>query len=406
MRDRSLVGRIERFHIGRDRERLALKYKAMKKDAHAFFRGTCHLFFEDWPRHDSLNNAPPVWACGDLHVENFGTYRGDNRRLYFDIADFDEALLAPCTWDLARLLASILVAAKAFGLGRKLALGLCDIFLDAYCWALRDGKARWIERDLARGLIKSAFNRLDRKTPSDFIRDRTVRGSGATQLLIDKEHTLPISHQERQRVREFMRAFAQEQKDPLFFRELDVARRIAGTGSLGVERYTILIDGGKTPATRFLLDLKAATPSALAPYAPTRQPRWKSEAHRVVKIQRRAQAISPALLQPVQIDSKPYVISELMPTQDKIELKKTNATQEQLDVLARDAGLIVGWSELRSGGRDGSATIDELHAFWKRRKLCRALVEYAQSYAGVAYRDWKEFSEAYYDGAFDEVRRR
>jgi uncharacterized protein (DUF2252 family) len=84
-----LLDRIARFNHGRDPERLALKFEAMQKSAFAFFRGTCHLFCEDWPATSRLNDTPVVWVCGDLHIENFGTYKGDNRLVYFDIADFD-----------------------------------------------------------------------------------------------------------------------------------------------------------------------------------------------------------------------------------------------------------------------------------------------------------------------------
>ena len=104
---RDVVERIRSFNQGRDAERLRMKYQRMLASSFAFFRGTCHLFYEDWPAGSPLNSAPPAWICGDLHLENFGTYKGDNRLAYFDINDFDEATLAPCTWDLARFLKAV-----------------------------------------------------------------------------------------------------------------------------------------------------------------------------------------------------------------------------------------------------------------------------------------------------------
>ena len=159
-----LVQRITKFNQGRDPERLALKYEAMHDDPFAFFRGTCHLFCEDWPQTHAINDAPPVWVCGDLHFENFGTYKGDNRLVYFDIADFDEALLAPVSWDLARLTTSALIAAKSHGLKRKHGVALCNVFLDAYTAALRDGKPRWTERATAQGLIGGVLRQLESRT--------------------------------------------------------------------------------------------------------------------------------------------------------------------------------------------------------------------------------------------------
>jgi uncharacterized protein (DUF2252 family) len=239
---------------------------------------------------------------------------------------------------------------------------------------------------------------VERLRPRDFIARRTVGGAGK-ELDVGGKHALPIGKRDRRRIEAFMRSFAERQAWPAYFAVLDVARRVAGTGSLGIERYTILVRGGGALSTRFVLDLKAAVASALEPYVDARQPRWESEADRVVEVQRRVQAIAPALLQAVSIEGKPFVLRELMPTQDKIDFTKIAASQEELDVLARDAGLIVGWSELRSGGRDGSATIDELQAFSQRRKWRSSLLDYATQYAAVVRRDWRTFREAYLDDA-------
>jgi len=124
--------RIRAFNHNREPERLTLKYHAMRGSALAFFRGTCHLFYEDWPPDSPLNDAPLAWISGDLHIENFGSFRGDNRLVYFDINDFDEAVLAPATWEVARLLTSIHLAAQGAGLGPRVAKGLCGRFLARY----------------------------------------------------------------------------------------------------------------------------------------------------------------------------------------------------------------------------------------------------------------------------------
>jgi uncharacterized protein (DUF2252 family) len=398
----ALVERIIKFNRGRDPERLALKYKAMQKDALAFFRGTCHLFCEDWPQTHTLNGAPVVWVCGDLHVENFGTYKGDNRLVYFDVADFDEALLAPCTWDLTRLATSILIAAKAHGLKRKHALVLCSVLLDAYALALRDGKARWIERSTAQGLVGAVFQKLESTTRLAFIKQRTKLKAGKLELRIDGKHTLFIADDDRQRLKHFMREFAAKQADPKFFKMVDVARRVAGTGSLGLERYTILINGRGMPGGHFLLDLKCAPVSALARYVRTKQPRWDNEAVRVVEVQKRMQAIAPALLQATTIGSRAYVLRELMPTQDKLDLDAWDGRMAGLELLARDLGFVVAWSELRSGGRGGSATIDELISFAAKRRWAESVVDYAEHYQELAWSDWKRFRTAYQDGAFSD----
>src|SRR3954465_4657333 len=108
----TVAERIRAFNAGRRPELLERKYKAIRADAFTFLRGTCHLFYEDWPAGSPLNAAPPAWISGDLHLENFGSYKGDNRLVYFDINDFDEAALGGATWDLSRLITSIFLAGE------------------------------------------------------------------------------------------------------------------------------------------------------------------------------------------------------------------------------------------------------------------------------------------------------
>ena len=93
----NIVLNILNFNAGRDSERLTMKYHNMRRDAFVFLRGTCHLFYARLPSHTLFQRAPLAWCCGDMHLENFGSYKADNRLVYFDINDFDEAALAPLT---------------------------------------------------------------------------------------------------------------------------------------------------------------------------------------------------------------------------------------------------------------------------------------------------------------------
>ncbi|NET74057.1 MAG: DUF2252 domain-containing protein, partial [Sphaerospermopsis sp. SIO1G2] len=138
--------RIDNFNHGRDTELLKLKYKKLAADQFSFFRGTCHLFYEDLPPDIPFHSAPLTWICGDLHLENFGSYKGDNRLVYFDINDFDEAVLAPCTWDLVRFITSIIVGSHAVGINDQEALHISEIYLKTYTQHLANGKARTVER--------------------------------------------------------------------------------------------------------------------------------------------------------------------------------------------------------------------------------------------------------------------
>src|SRR5262245_44055758 len=113
---RSIRERIDAFNRGRRPELLKRKYRLMCSDPFVFFRGTAHLFWEDWARsRRPLDDAPLVWSCGDLHLENFGSYKGDNGLAYFDLNDFDDAALAPATRDVARFLTSARLAGVSIG---------------------------------------------------------------------------------------------------------------------------------------------------------------------------------------------------------------------------------------------------------------------------------------------------
>src|SRR5258708_13921201 len=105
----NVVGRIRTFNQPRQPDMLANKFAKMRKDAFAFFRGTCHLFYQDWSPAVQLDEAPLSLVSGDLHRENFGAYNGENGLACFSVNYFDEAALAPFTRVLWRFVAGLLV---------------------------------------------------------------------------------------------------------------------------------------------------------------------------------------------------------------------------------------------------------------------------------------------------------
>lgn len=392
------VQRILTQNQGRDPERLQRKYAAMRRDPFTFLRGTCHLFYADWPQTSPLNDAPVTWICGDLHFENFGSYKGDNRQTYFDMNDFDEAMLAPCTWDVARFLTSVLVGAHTLKVRPPTALALCEVFVAAYTAALADGKARWVERDTARGMVKDLLEALRRRHRGVFLDSRTERRGRKRTLRLDGRRAFPVTDTDRGKIEAFMMRYAAAQPNPAFFRVLDVARRIAGTGSLGLERYVILVRGRSSPNENFLLDLKCEPTSALAPYVPCPQPAWPHEAARVVTIQRRVQAIAPAFLQAVTIGDRSYVLRELLPTQDRLVLAHWHGKIRRLAHVMDVMGQLVAWGQLRSGGLQGSATLDTLMGFAHQPGWQQPLLAYALRYSAHVVQEWQQFCEAFDKG--------
>jgi uncharacterized protein (DUF2252 family) len=390
------VDSILRYNAGRDTERVAMKYRAMRQDVFSFMRGTCHLYYSDWPALDAeLNDAPLAWICGDLHLENFGCYKGDNRLVYFDMNDFDEAVLAPATWELGRWLTSILVAAESLKLPTPDALRLCRIGLDSYALALISGKARWLERDTAKGMIRNLLNPMTLRNRKVFLDSRTRLRKGVRSISVDGKRALALGAEEKNAVMRFVGEYAALQADPDFYRPLDAARRIAGTGSLGIDRYVILIEGRGTPDGNFLLDLKQATPSALAPYVTHQQPEWQSEAHRVASVQQWAQAIAPAFLKAVMFQAKPFVLKGLQPAQDRLALSAWDGKIKRLEQVIRSMGETVAWSHLRGGGRSGSAIADHWLVFGARRDWQPPLLEFASAQAAKIEADWDKYCMAY-----------
>ena len=136
-------------NLGRDPERLKLKLAAMRADPFAFFRGTSPLFYATLPLVRELTSSPMVLVCGDLHLENFGSYKGDNRLVYFDLVDFDESCVAPVAFELVRFLTSILVGAKPLNISTKTASKMADHFVACYAANIIAAKPRWVERSLA-----------------------------------------------------------------------------------------------------------------------------------------------------------------------------------------------------------------------------------------------------------------
>ncbi|MGF6661299.1 uncharacterized protein (DUF2252 family) [Paraburkholderia atlantica] len=392
---------IASFNAGRDPERLAMKYKAMRGSPFVFLRGTCHLFYQRLPRANVLDDAPHVWICGDMHFENFGSYKGDNRLVYFDNNDFDEACLAPAPYELVRLLTSVLVGAADLKLSRAEALALCHTALDAYGVALAYGKSRWIEAETATGMVRDLFVALASRTRAAHLDRRTVLKGKTRMLKVDGKKALPVSDERRAAVVQFMQQFAATEPNPDFYRTLDVARRIAGTGSLGVDRYVILVEGKGSPDGNYLIDLKQALSSSVSAHVTATQPQWQTEAQRVVEVQRRNQAVSQAFLHAVEFNQRSYVLRSLQPSEDRVALADWDGKLPRLAAVINSMAELSAWAHLRSGGRQKSAIADDLIAFGSRRDWQLPLIDLATQCEAQVAADWKAYCEAYDRGSFE-----
>ena len=396
-----VISEIRTFNAGREVERLKLKYQKMRKDPFSFLRGTCHLFYQRLAEFRLFKSAPLVWVCGDLHLENFGSYKGNNRLTYFDLNDFDESALAPASWDLVRILTSLIVGAENLLISPSQADTPCAVFLDSYASALAQGKAYWVERETAQGAIRDLLSNVRTRPRANFIGARTITRGKSCLLKIDGKKTLSVTDAQRLDVTDCMRQFAKTQSQAEFFKVLDVARRIAGTGSLGVQRYVILVEGKGSAGGHYLLDLKQASASCVVPYFKDLQPSWRSQAHRITELQRRLQAVPVALLQPVRCGGAAYTLRELQPTEDRISLDRAHQSMDELKLTIGAMGQMVAWAQLRSAGREGSATADELIRFGLRKRWQEKLLATAQACAQQVRKDAATFNRAFDRGALN-----
>ena len=396
------VERIRQFNSVRDPQLLAIKYAKMRSNAFAFFRGTCHLFYDRLPQQDIFKNSPLVWSCGDLHLENFGSYKADNRLVYFDINDFDEAALAPAGWDLVRMLTSILIGTDAVKRDASGENNLSTIFLDAYASSLAAGKPYWVERDTATGPVRVLLDSLRERTRVQFLDARTETKGKRRLIRLDGKKALAPSKAQRTSIAEFMSAFAKNQPNPAFFEVQDIARRIAGTGSLGVDRFAILVQGKGSPNGNYLLDLKHSSPSTLAEHLQLKQPLWRSEAHRIVELQQRSQAVPMAFLQPVHVGDAAYVLRGLQPLEDRISFTPFSLTLPELRELLVSMGAIAAWAHLRGAGRQGGANADELIEFGQCKTWHQELLTISGACAQQVRQDATDFGDAYDQGAFND----
>lgn len=387
---------LQRNNTGRDPERLALKYAKMAKHPFTFLRGTCHLFYDNLPDTPALRHAPLAWCCGDLHFENFGSYKADNRQVYFDMNDFDEAALAPATWDIARLLTSIQCGADALNASRAEALVASSRCLSAYREALTKGKPLWVERETSTGLVNELLDSLRERERMEFLDKRSMRKGRNRQLKVDGEKALSVTDAQRDAVTRFMDDYASKQSNPEFFRVIDVARRIAGTGSLGVERYVVLVEGKGSPDNNYLLDIKEAKPSALVPHLKqmgVTQPIWQDEATRVVTIQKRMQCVDHAFLEPVLLNGLSCLLRGLQPSEDRVAIGTWGKHLVRLEEVTATMGRILAWDQLRSAGRDGSACADDLIEFSQYTEWESEIMEVAATMVNTTQTQWQQFVE-------------
>jgi hypothetical protein len=244
-------------------EDLALKHERMGEDVFSFFRSAFYRFAESWPAVcTDLASAPKLLCIGDLHVENFGTWRDAEGRLTWGINDFDEACEAPYAVDLVRLAASALLAIHGKRLSLKAEAAAASI-LAGYLQALTGPSKPWVLEEGQEWFRVLAYS--EERNPTRF----WAKFDSMPTL----SAPLPVS---------LSRKLAATLPQPAL--DVRMVHRIAGLGSLGRERYVAI---GRWHGAHVAREAKAIAPSAWhwasgqAPPAPNQSEQCWNRAIRV-----------------------------------------------------------------------------------------------------------------------------
>jgi uncharacterized protein (DUF2252 family) len=395
---RSVMEEILEYNRDREPRLLRLKLRRMAHDPFAFFRGTDHLFAKHWSRLAPPDVGPSVLICGDLHLENFGAYRADDGTYLYDINDFDEALVGPCTLDLVRCATSILLAAELWQHTPVQALRTLLAFLDRYrvtvTKSIRTGRLGEMALGTARGPIWRLLQRPAVGDQTAFLAQFTERGGAGATRRIERasERFRSVGRDLQRQIREAVEKYGAGPRGRKVFQVDDVAFRVAGTGSLGLQRYVALVRDRQSHGLERLLDIKEARPSALLPCASgeTQPDYGGAEARRVVLAQQQLQAKPTARLDVLELGGQLYRVRELIPEENRTGLDRLRKRPRRLRRAVAVAGRLAGWAHVRGSrleGRDRSADL----ARWADGPGLDAVIASAVRYADRTRRDYKAF---------------
>ncbi len=369
----TVIERIVSFNSNRNPEMVMLKYTVMRENSFRFLRGTCHLFYEDLASAQLTMPAPSAWLCGDLHLENFGSYKGSDREVYFDLNDFDEAILGSAWMDPVRLLTSIAIAGNNASFTKEYVTSLHQWFLQGYAGTLCSGKPMTCEEGTASGIIGSLFKNVVDRKEKKLVKERTTIKSDFKKLSIDNKRLFPLADKEKaiviSHVQQWLNANYKKGKRKI----LDAAYLVAGTGSIGIRRYLTLIEDPERDKT-YLLVIKQGLPSSLAPFISLQQPVWANDALRITGSQEMMQHVSPGGTGTLTIENNWYFTRWIQPEADKIGFDIFIKEKKEHAGLMQTLGRLAASAQLRSSGHYHSSTADELIAWgqdhtWQDRLL-------------------------------------
>jgi len=395
---------------GRLPELLPIRYARMRQSAFGFFRGAAAVMAADLAT--TPRTGLRVQACGDCHVSNFGGFGSPERRLVFDINDFDETLHAPWEWDVKRLATSIVLAGRQKGDGEH----SCEKVVRAAVASYREhmnqyAKMRALDvwySALAAGILitsaktekaKKYWERIEKKAKlqtAEHVFPRMTEVVNGRPHIIDNP---PLIYHPRQRikqgkrVREMFRRYRltlPEERRVIIDRYhiVDIARKVVGVGSVGTRCAVVLLMADKDDP--LFLQFKEALPSVLEPYAGKSRYRYHGE--RVVTGQRMLQAASDIFLGWTRDDQgHDYYFRQLRDMKMTINVEDM-PKEDWIEYLE-----LCGWTLARAHARTGDAA--QIAGYLgSGEAFDEAIAKFAFAYADQTQRDHEVFVKAIRSG--------
>jgi len=323
----------------------------------AYLRGTAPMFYAILKRHPALRSGPAGngWLCGDAHIENFGVYRTAPRSrllkgikrspVAFDINDFDEAIVGPWRYDVLRLLTSLILGGRELGADGRGSIERSSLLLDTYVdAAFREQHLPAVPHSVGRLIEKvkrrSHVDLLDRRT-------KVVKGSRVF-VRADRYTQLPrrVEQLAARAFERYARTIRVPKKLVRPFEILDLAFRIAGTGSLGKLRVAVLTRGKGGRDGSWIFDMKEqGVPAASALLGrPSLDP-----AIRVLTGLHACVPHPPRMTGTTKLDGSSMFARRLAPQEDKLDLVRI--APAELGAIAAYLGSLLGRAHRRGASK-------------------------------------------------------
>jgi uncharacterized protein (DUF2252 family) len=391
------VDMLELSHTPRLAQLAPVRWGRMVGSPFAFLRGSAMVMA--WDLAHLPHSEIYVQACGDAHLCNFGVSATPERRLIFDVRDFDETLPAPWEWDVKRLAASIVVAARQRGMHagatRDAVLGA----MAGYRRAMRDAlaltyKEIWYRRVDAEALEAGAtgatrryfrrmFRKARRRTSKREVGRLVETTNGQSHIRRAPPLIFPVTDV---RVRDNLCSLLDEYVHSLSpdrrvlldrYHVIDVAYRVVGVGSVGTRCQVALLygDGEDDP---LILQLKEAGRSVLEPFV--RPCPYANQGERVVQGQRILQAASDLFLGWKRRGHHDFYVRQLKDMKGTVDIDEMDP-QTIVDFAAL-CGMTLAHAHARSGDFCQIAGY-----LGKGERFDTAIADFAEAYADQVERD-------------------